>query len=77
MKKCKDQLTFVEMFQATKRIMTPSQKFIYDIAQATGAAEATVRMWVCGAQVPAAPSRKLIAQHLGVSVNTLFPDCNS
>lgn len=74
--KARREPTFVERFQRTKLAPTPSQQFILEICNITGAAENTVRMWICGAQVPSLPSRKLIALHFNTSVEALFPGAN-
>lgn len=66
--------TFIELYRATKKLPTPAKDFIRDICNITGSAESTVRMWICGAQMPSAPARKLIAKHFGARVEELFPD---
>ena len=51
----------------------PKQAFVEEIAQLCMCSQQAVRMWIQGTQRPDALKRKLIAERLGYSEETLFP----
>lgn len=60
------------LYEEQKKKPTAAQVFVRDIANLTKRSEFTVRMWLCGQQVPDKLAQETIANHLGVSVETLF-----
>ncbi|WP_407401098.1 hypothetical protein [Sodaliphilus sp.] len=51
--------------------------FIKEIADVTHRKEITIRKWLCGAAEPDEMTKIVLAQHLDMDVNVLFPPKNS
>lgn len=76
--KRKQKGTFAEVFQAIPvthryKIVTPRQQFVRDIAELCGSSERAVWSWLRGYHDPPHRSKMLIAGHLRMDVNELFP----
>jgi hypothetical protein len=67
--------TFREHYQSipSKKAVTPKQKFIDDICEATKKCEKTVRCWIAETQKPDALARSIISERLKISTKELFP----
>lgn len=65
--------TFFDLYNEQKSKPTPAQEFISEVARITKRTTNTVRMWLSGQQTPDALAQSIIAEHYGVSINTLFP----
>ena len=67
--------TFREHYQSipSKKAITPKQKFIDDICEATKKCEKTVRCWIAETQRPDALARSIISKKLNVCHSELFP----
>lgn len=52
---------------------TPAQNFIAEIAALTHRSENTVKMWLCGRQVPDELTQSIIARRYNLNINGLFP----
>lgn len=67
-------LSFEELYsQLPAAPKPPKQALIEAIAELCCVHQQTVRMWAYGQQQPDALKRKLIAEALGMDINTLFP----
>lgn len=67
-------MTFKEIYESIKRPpITPRQKWIKNIAQATFKSETTVRNWICGVQTPDQLTQQKISEILNVPAEELFP----
>ena len=66
-------MNFREIYYQEKKKQSPARRFINTSASITKCDEKTVRFWISGTQKPAMPLRKIIAQHLGIDPNVLFP----
>lgn len=51
----------------------PKKKFVESIAKLTFSSENAVRRWIAEDTVPSAIKRKVIAEHLQIPVESLFP----
>lgn len=69
----KKEITFRDLYLQVREKPTPAQLFVKEIAELTKRSEGTVRMWISERQVPDALAKSLIADHFGVSAETLFP----
>ena len=65
--------TFKELYEEAKKMPTPAQAFISEIAELTHRSELTVRMWLSGQQVPDELVQATIANKYNVSIDSLFP----
>lgn len=65
--------TFFDLYNEQKSKPTPAQEFISEVARITKRTTNTVRMWLSGQQTPDALAQSIIAEHFGVSINSLFP----
>lgn len=66
--------TFGELYKSLPEPpKAPKQAFVEEIAQLCMCSQQAVRMWIQGTQRPDALKRKLIAERLGYSEETLFP----
>ena len=61
-----------ERYFSIKEKPTPASKFIKDLAKATHRSETSVRKWIAGDIIPDINTQILIAEHLGVEVESLF-----
>lgn len=66
--------TFIELYNESKSKPTPAQEFIAEVARITHRSEMTVKMWLCGNQIPDMLVQSVIADHFGVDINGLFPE---
>ena len=66
--------TFTELYNESKSKPTPAQEFVSEVAKITHRSEFTVKMWLCGNQVPDALVKSVIAEHFGVEAAGLFPE---
>jgi transcriptional regulator with XRE-family HTH domain len=66
-------ITFRDLYAEHRDRPTPGQAFIAEVARLTGRAENTVIAWTKGQQTPDPIYQLLIAQHFGISIDTLFP----
>ena len=69
-----DKKTFTEIYNESKSKPTPAQEFVAEVARITKRSEFTVKMWLCGNQVPDALVKSVIAEHFGVDADGLFPE---
>lgn len=69
-----DKKTFTELYNESKSKPTPAQEFVSEVARITKRSEFTVKMWLCGNQVPDALVKSVIAEHFGVEADGLFPE---
>lgn len=65
--------TFKELYEEAKKMPTPAQAFISEIAELTHRSEFTVRMWLSGQQVPDELVQAVIAKRYDVNIDGLFP----
>ena len=65
--------TFYDLYNEQNSKPTPAQEFISEVARITKRTTTTVRMWLSGQQTPDALAQSIIADHFGVSINSLFP----
>lgn len=65
--------SFIELYNESKSKPTPAQEFVAEVAKITHRSEVTVKMWLCGNQIPDALVQSVIAEHFGVDVAGLFP----
>lgn len=73
MAKTKTAKSLRELYDELGEPITPKKAFIQRIANATGASEFTVRMWINGRQTPLIGIQKLVEQELGIPAEVLFP----
>lgn len=66
--------SFKALYEEQKNKPTAAQAFITEVAKLTKRSEATVRMWLSGQQVPDSLVQNVIANHYGVSADTLFSE---
>ena len=66
--------TFAELYNESKSKPTPAQEFVAEVAKITHRSEFTVKMWLCGNQVPDMLVQSVIAEHFGVEADGLFPE---
>lgn len=66
--------TFYELYSERKSRPTPAQEFIFEVANMTRRSTHTVKMWLCGLQVPDQLAQSIIADHYGVDAVGLFPN---
>lgn len=69
-----DKKTFTELYNESKSKPTPAQEFVAEVARITKRSEFTVKMWLCGNQVPDMLVQSVIAEHFGVEASGLFPE---
>ena len=69
-----DKKTFTELYNESKSKPTPAQEFVAEVARITKRSEFTVKMWLCGNQVPDMLVKSVIAEHFGVEADGLFPE---
>lgn len=74
MKKGMSKKTFAELYNESKTKPTHAQEFVAEVAKITHRSEFTVKMWLCGNQVPDALVQSVIAEHFGVEADGLFPE---
>lgn len=65
--------SFFELYEKERRKPTAAQVFIKNIATMTHRSENTVKMWLCGRQVPDELAQSIIAKKYGVKISSLFP----
>ena len=65
--------TFKELYEEAKKMPTPAQGFVNEIAELTHRSELTVRMWLSGRQIPDELAQATIAKRYDVSIDSLFP----
>lgn len=56
--------SFFDLYAEQKKKPTPAQNFIAEIAALTHRSENTVKMWLCGRQVPDELTQSIIARPL-------------
>lgn len=54
--------------------LSPARQLIQDLMEATGRSEVTVRMWIRGKFMPEPIIQNVIAEKLGLDVESLFPE---
>lgn len=65
--------SFFDLYAEQKKKPTPAQNFIAEIAALTHRSENTVKMWLCGRQVPDELTQSIIARRYNLNINGLFP----
>lgn len=65
--------TFRELYYETKEQPTPTQLFLEDIAKLSRCKVATVRSWALKKVIPGKLTQAVVAQHLGIPADKLFP----
>lgn len=68
------QISFSDLYKYESEKPTPRQAFVAEVARITAKAEATVKQWANGIQVPDKLSIQTIANHFGCDPETLFPN---
>ena len=61
--------SFFDLYAEQKKKPTPAQNFIAEIAALTHRSENTVKMWLCGRQVPDELAQSIIARRGKSSVS--------
>ncbi|MCR5658894.1 MAG: hypothetical protein K6G25_06170 [Bacteroidales bacterium] len=62
-----------EVWGPARKAGKDAKEFIHRCAEVTKRSEVTVRMWLCGKQVPDALAQEALANELGISADCLFP----
>lgn len=72
----KRKISLMELYKEKleQKQISPARQLIQDLMDATGRSEVTVRMWVSGKFKPEPIIQKIIADTLGVDVDSLFPE---
>lgn len=65
--------SLIDIYNEIKRRPTPAADFIRELCEATNRCEMTVRAWVTGRIIPERNIQLLIAMHLQIDVDVLFP----
>ena len=65
--------SFFDLYAEQKKKPTPAQNFIAEIAALTHRSDNTVKMWLCGRQVPDELTQSIIARRYNLNINGLFP----
>ncbi|MCH5346223.1 MAG: hypothetical protein J1E63_03895 [Muribaculaceae bacterium] len=69
----KRNISLSELYKEKLKEYSPARKLIQDLMDSTGRAEITVRMWVKGKVKPEPLIQRIIADKLGMDVDSLFP----
>lgn len=71
----KRKISLSELYQEKlkQKKVSPARQLIQDLMDATGRSEVTVRMWISGKFKPEPIIQNIIAEKLGVDVESLFP----
>ena len=65
--------SFKEIYSELEDRETPKQRFIREVAEITDRKIQTVKQWLCGSQIPADDTIRVIADHFNVEPSSLFP----
>lgn len=65
--------SFKQRYKEEVRKPTRPQAFIAEVAKVTCRSEATVKLWLKGYTSPDGLTRKVLAEHFGVTEEELFP----
>ena len=65
-----------EVWGPAREASENAREFIRRCAEVTKRSEVTVRMWLCGKQVPDALAQDVLANELGIPASVLFPKKN-
>lgn len=68
-----EQKTLKELYEEAKRLPSPAQTFVTELAELTCSKEMTVRLWLYGKQRPDALTQRVLAEHFKTSAEALFP----
>ena len=77
MTKSMNNSSLIDIYNEIKKRPTPAADFIKELCEATNRCEMTVRAWVTGRIVPERNIQLLIAMHMQVDVDVLFPSKDS
>lgn len=69
----KRKISFHDLYVEHRDQPTPIQAFVSEVARVTESSPHTVRMWSNGTQVPERIKQRVIAEHFGVDMDSLFP----
>lgn len=64
--------SFSDLYEEQKKKPTAAQIFIAEVAALTHRSENTVKMWLCGRQVPDELTQSIIARRYNLNINGLF-----
>lgn len=73
MTKSMNNSSLIDIYNEIKKRPTPAADFIKELCEATNRCEMTVRAWVTGRIVPERNIQLLIAMHMQIDVDVLFP----
>lgn len=65
--------SFFDLYDEQKKKPTAAQVFIAEVAALTHRSENTVKMWLCGRQVPDELTQSIIARRYNLNLTGLFP----
>ena len=65
--------SFFDIYAEQKKKTPPAQTFFAELAALTHRTENTVKMWLCGRQVPDELTQSIIARRYNLNINGLFP----
>jgi hypothetical protein len=77
MTKSMNNSSLIDIYNEIKKRPTPAADFIKELCEATNRCEMTVRAWVTGRIVPERNIQLLIAMHMQIDVDVLFPSKDS
>ena len=67
-------ISFRDLYAEFNDRPTPLQQFVAEVIRITDSSPNTVRAWRNGTQVPELVKQRIIAEHFGVEIETLFPN---
>lgn len=67
------QMTFADLYYEARKKPHPSVAFIAEIAEVTHRTQIAVRKWISGENTPDYNVQQIIAQHLNMPREQLFP----
>ena len=65
--------SFFDLYAEQKKKPTPAQTFIAEVAALTHRSENTVKMWLCGRQIPDELTQSIMSRRYNVNITGLFP----
>lgn len=64
--------SFSDLYIEQKKKPTAAQTFVSEVATLTHRSENTVKMWLCGRQIPDELTQSIIARRYNLNINSLF-----
>lgn len=68
----KRKISLAELYQEKLQQVSPAKQLVFDLMEATGRSEITVRAWICGRFKPEPIIQRIIAKTLGLDMDYLF-----